>query len=588
VPNTPAQDQVLGSLGRAGWTVISVGRPPAETVESYDEDAKKTVRVPKYPPDAELWTISDGQNHTQTTIVQPPPAVGASVAWPTDADGNPTVPSDSRSRGQFTVLEPPKDLPASTTSSKGPTPTEQNEAALNNERTRNATNTKWGRVTDAEKTTLEAKERAEGRQLTLDERNATLAASRENRAVAADERAATAAERAAANSAASNDIARARLQLDATKAAQGEVKSIETDQGTQLVQVKPDGTFNVLHTFPPGVKTTTAQDGTILAIDPANPSNTQVIYSPSKPPELVAGQNPNQGQFLQRDPRTGELTVVPNPLGGQPSEVSGQNGPTILQKMPDGSYRTVPNPAYQSKFQQSLSDYQNGISTLESQLARGEISVDDANSYKDALRKNFDAALQGTTPYDQYKDQQARQQQRMQSGQSLLNQRVASGSGLAQSLLSQAVGIVGNKNFMDPSAVAGFSPFAGAADYVTQLGGGPDVYSQAANAVKAGLGDDPATALLNAATGIGAGAQPAAPGAGAASLPPDSAGLLPAGQAGTVPSNDPRFMGSGSTGGIDPRLLAVDPGAALLAAALGRNAQQLNLGGPPQRGPLFG
>lgn len=557
-----AEQAFLASIGLPGWVVRS--RAP--------HMVKDPNPLPGGPVESKAdgnvtWVIVGPKGERDTMVVAPGSTGGTSANY------------------TYTAIELPKNIPDPVKTLVTPvTANEKNEAALNDERSWNAANTKWGRVTHAEAAALDAKEAAAGRQLTNDERNAALAASRENRAIATDER-------VAANQAASNDIARARLDLDRQNAARGDIKTVETDQGTQLVETKPDGTFAILHTFPPGIKTTTAQDGTILAIDPANPSKPPtIIWSPVKPPSMVPGQSVNQPNFLFTDPKTGELTTQANPIAGQgpPSEVTGQQGPTILQKMPDGTYRTVPNPAYQSKFQQALNDYQGGISAIESQLATGAISLDDANTYKGALRQNFDAALQGTTPYQQQQDKQRREQERLTAGRDLLNQRVAAGSGLAQSLLSQAVGIAGNKNFMDPSAVAGFSPFAGAADYVTGLGGGQDIYSAAASAVKAGLGDDPASALINAAMNGGGAPQGAGPGAAPAPAMPVDTGVLPPGMAGTVPSGDPRFMGSGSTGGIDPRLLAQDPGAALLAAALGRNAQQLTLTGPAQRGPLFG
>jgi hypothetical protein len=171
--------------------------------------------------------------------------------------------------------------------------------------------------------------------------------------------------------------------------------------------------------------------------------------------------------------------------------------------MPDGTYRDVPVEGYQSPAIQRFQDLQDGINAIEGMLSRGEIDYATANNYKQALRANFDAAMQGTTPYQQKQDADRRRAERMQSGQSLLNQRVSSGSGLAESLLNSAVNIVGNKNFMDPSAVEGFSPFSGAFDYVTELGGGQGVYDAARQSVLAGMNDqsDPATALLSAAFG---------------------------------------------------------------------------------------
>ena len=124
-------------------------------------------------------------------------------------------------------------------------------------------------------------------------------------------------------------------------------------------------------------------------------------------------------------------------------------------------------------------------------------------------------------------------------------------------VLSSAVGLAGNQNFMDPSAVAGFSPFSGAADYVTNLGGGPDVYSAAAQAVRGGMSDSPADALLHAALNSPAGAVRSAPGPSVNT----QAGGLPPGVAGTVQPGDPRYLGSQPAGD--------SPADMLLRAALG-------------------
>lgn len=316
---------------------------------------------------------------------------------------------------------------------------------------------------------------------------------------------------------------------DKPQIIQGQRGALYSWDGSSLNQVKPGdaperqvavvdnqlidkNTGQVIYTAPQGVKFQTSQDGTILAIDPANPSNVHVIWSPKRPPELVPGQNVNQQQILQRDPNTGELMAVPNPIAGQaqPTNVTGQTGPYILQQMPDGSFRRVPNPAYVPAFQQALQEHLDSIGQLEQQVANGQMTIADADRYKQLLGQRLDAQLQGTTPYQIEQDRQTRAAQRTATARDLLNQRVSSGTNLASSLLNGAINIVSNPHFMDPSALAGFSPFSGAFGYVTDLGGGPGVYDAASQAVQAGLkaGADPATSLLSAALGPAPQAQP--------------------------------------------------------------------------------
>lgn len=224
--------------------------------------------------------------------------------------------------------------------------------------------------------------------------------------------------------------------------------------------------------------------GGVVAIDPSHldqPPQVIIADKPPKaaPPSLVPGQKPDQRQLLQQDPTTGALSVVNNPLP------------------------PPPNPSVQ-QWQQM----QDGITQIQGMMARGEIGAAEGQQYVDALHKNFQAALQGTTPYQQYQDQQTAALTRSSQATSLLNQRVSAGSGLASSLVNSAVGIASNKNFMDPSAVAGLSIFGGAnnvPDFINQLGGGQGTLDAATGAAKAGLtgGSDPASAFLNAALGGG-------------------------------------------------------------------------------------
>lgn len=451
--------EVLASVKRPGWAVTA-RRPEMKPVHRVDPTGAPITE--QVETGNEIWFISspDG-GQVDRIIVQPPPArVGAGT---TDEDA-----AYAASHGAgYTVLEgPTKEVPVSAAAANKPsTANEQNEAALNDERSWNAANGKWGRVTHAERAALEKAEANAQRQLTNDERNATLAREREDR-LAADARADNS--RAATNAANSNQIARDRLALDQQNANKPNMRVV----GNQLV----DDSGRVLYTAPEGAKFQTAQDGTILMVDPANPTQPQVVWKPTQVPQLLSGQKPDQQQFVQQDPATGALSAVQNPI-------------------------------YQPEAIKQWQQLQDGITAIEGMWTRGEINPTQAQQYKTALQKNFDAALRGTTPYQEYQDQQARQQQRMQSGQSLLNQRVVAGSGLAQSLLGSAVGIVGNKNFMDPSAVAGLSIFQGAQDYATGLGGGQGVYDAAAGAVKGGLQpeqsqqaiSDPAMSLLQAA-----------------------------------------------------------------------------------------
>jgi hypothetical protein len=341
-----------------------------------------------------------------------------------------------------------------------------------------------------------------------------------------------------------------------------------------------------------------------------DPTFTPRPFDPSlagKPKDGDTRPNVVQGQVVQQVYRGGDWVIDPSVASrpyapGKPAPVpGGGTRPNITFLDPEtGQLTSQPDPGYTSATQQRAQDLYLSIEDIRGRMTRGEMTPADGEKYITALRQNFEAALRGTTPYQEYLDRQTREQTRMTSGQSLLNQRVASGSGLAESLLNSAVGIVGNKNFMDPSAVAGLSIFQGARDYVTDLGGGQGVYDAASGAVTRGLqGDqqmsDPASALLQHA--LGNGAQPISEGVGSGAAGPQG------------PQNpsalDPTLLPPGpySSGGLGPVAVgnngqaptvtgSTDPGLALLQAALGgrnyRQPQQLQAAGPSQRGPIYG
>lgn len=492
----PALTQLLAQVGRPGW-IVTGSKDETKRVSARDENNQ--VVTTDQPTGNKILTIVSPDGRTPDTIIVTPPAqsapVGSSTAWPTDPNGNPTLPPGTSA--SYTVIQgPTKNLPAGSTGSTT-SPSEQNEAALNVERTNNASTSKYGRVTNAELTALQAKEIATGRQLTNDETTQTLSQAREDRLAAADARTAAnqtaAGDRATAAQQASNEIARARLALDQQKAAQPNTHVVNNKLVDDTGNVIFDGGTDskIIYRDTPG--------GGVVAIDPAHLDQPPTVVLPDKPPKpappsLVPGQKPDQRQLLQQDPTTGALSVVNNPLP------------------------PPPNPSVQ-QWQQM----QDGITQIQGMMARGEIGAAEGQQYVDALHKNFQAALQGTTPYQQYQDQQTAALTRSSQATSLLNQRVQAGSGLASSLVNSAVGIASNKNFMDPSAVAGLSIFGGAnnvPDFINQIGGGQGTLDAATGAAKAGLtgGSDPASAFLNAALGGGS------PGGAPASAQPSYGG----------------------------------------------------------------
>lgn len=417
------QQQVLQSVGRDGWRVTGT-RP--ETTRVAGRDAYNNPVTTDQPTGNQVWSIASSDGRQVDTIIVKPPTT-PNVAYENPDDPGASIPSD----GYTVVQGPTHEVPAAPTQTRPPEPPTSTAAASIP-------------VWNAQTNTWEWKPNP----------NYVSGAGTQTRppepAVST-----TAPQIPSWNAATSTWDWRPNPNY---KAPDAKVPAVHVLNNTLV-----DDTGRVIYTASEGSKFQSTQDGTILLVDPADPTNPQVVWKPTKAtvPDLLPGQKPDQPQFVQRDPVTGALSAVANPI----------YSPAAIQRF------------------QELND---GITQIQGMLTRGEIDYATATGYKDALTQNFDASLRGTTPYQEFQDQQARAQQRMTTGAGLLNQRVSSGTGMADSLLSSAVGIVGNKNFMDPAAVAGFSPFSGAYNFVTALGGGQGVYDAAAGAAQRGLtGDTP-------------------------------------------------------------------------------------------------
>jgi hypothetical protein len=114
------------------------------------------------------------------------------------------------------------------------------------------------------------------------------------------------------------------------------------------------------------------------------------------------------------------------------------------------------------------------VRDLEQRLARGEITVEEANRFLEQSQRLTEAALRGATPFQIEQQQEAVRQARAELGRSILNQRLQTGASLAQALLSSALGaaegILGR-----PDRPITFDPLQAAIAFTQQLGGGQEV-----------------------------------------------------------------------------------------------------------------
>jgi hypothetical protein len=120
----------------------------------------------------------------------------------------------------------------------------------------------------------------------------------------------------------------------------------------------------------------------------------------------------------------------------------------------------------------AIQDMYDSIGTVQGMMESGKMSPAEASAYMDAFKQNLMASMQGTTPWQMKEGEQDEERQRADIGRALLNQRVSSGSGVAQSLIG-LLGSVGGKLMAPPGSIK-FDPFAMAEGFTDRLGGGAE------------------------------------------------------------------------------------------------------------------
>ena len=205
--------------------------------------------------------------------------------------------------------------------------------------------------------------------------------------------------------------------------------------------------------------------GTVLKLDPQNTMATpqgQIVQSNGGVYLITKGQPTAAypGQMPQSGGVTVETLIAPDQ-----TKANLDNQLTQLQiQKAQQSLRPVA--------QQAISDAYTTIDSIQQQLAAGTMTPQEANSLMQQVHDGLNATLSGTTLFEQQKQADAVQAQRVNEANALLNQRVSSGVSLGNALLNAAVGHV-----MMPAGktTLGIDPFAIANQEIATLGGGPQV-----------------------------------------------------------------------------------------------------------------
>jgi hypothetical protein len=319
--------------------------------------------------------------------------------------------------------------------------------------------------------------------------------------------------------------------LDPKGPAEGTLKEF----GNQLLNIKPDGTYDVVASKPAEgaaqqAKSLVDQGGAKYEYDPAKPEGSRLTKILDAPPDKTAPTTKEvNGQQFQWDPGAGTWKEAPGlPAQGKPAtastntgarwivfyddkgnEVSRQENPNFVAPTPqqltpdavsqnipllkaDGTIDWVPNqnrvPAGQAM--------QDLLSSVGVKVNAGELSMADA---KDMLTGTVNAMNAQTARTQAQTAEQAQvrgaasdilttSQQGAQTGASLINQRVQAAQGMLNSVLGlagqgQRSGNMGG-GLMSAPAGLGQALIGGIQGWTEQLGGGADVYKTAANLVR--------------------------------------------------------------------------------------------------------
>lgn len=130
------------------------------------------------------------------------------------------------------------------------------------------------------------------------------------------------------------------------------------------------------------------------------------------------------------------------------------------------------------------------------------MSVADAEAWRELIDANFVSAMKGTDPFSEQQEKDKVARERATIGKDILNQRLSSGTSVANTLMSgfqQSLPALGAG--MGERGPVAFNPFQWSEDFATKMQGGPEV-SEFGKSLLMGLGQG----------GVQTGGQPATPG----------------------------------------------------------------------------
>lgn len=195
------------------------------------------------------------------------------------------------------------------------------------------------------------------------------------------------------------------------------------------------------------------------------------------------------------------------------------------------------NPAYTNPNTQLLQNEYDTLSTIQGMMERNQISPQEGQSYMDSIRAQSQAALAGTTPFQQAQERNRYTEAAAGIGRDLLNNRVNNATSLANSLQQGLFGVA--QTMTRPVDFSGIDPYMMSAFAAQEMGGGQQITDTAKQLVY-GLSQKAPDGLPNWPPGTHVVSVPG-PGGGQPQVTANTQGSLPRQMPVTIP--DQRFQG---------------------------------------------
>lgn len=264
-------------------------------------------------------------------------------------------------------------------------------------------------------------------------------------------------------------------QANAQKTA-SEIQTLLPAQAASLNSQALEASARASHLIPAQANAANAQAGLAGAQTQQVQAETQQLL-PAQVKQILAATGYNEAQIKVIE----QSLTRPTQIQAPPDQPN-----LAFQNPQTGDVSFIKNQNYRSAQAQLLQNQQDALDTIQGLLEKRLMSPAEATAYMDSVRNQTQAALRGTTPYQETLERNRSQEARAGIGRDILQNRLSSGTQLANSLTSTLLEAASKIN-VPGFDFSGMAPFAWSQQLTNQLGGGQQVADTAANLIS-GLG----------------------------------------------------------------------------------------------------